>query len=110
MLANIKNSRIDRTRKIHFDLALEDLDLQYEKQDGKCFYTGIKLTLPQNPQQFRFDTQSYNVSIDRIDSNKGYTKDNVQLVLKCVNFMKQSMSHEDFLEMCKLIVENHFKG
>jgi len=38
-----------------------------------------------------------NVSIDRIDSTKGYSKDNVQLVCMAANQMKNDLSMEEFV-------------
>ena len=48
----------------------------------------------------------FNVSLDRIDSSKDYVLGNIQLVLKEVNYMKQSLSQEDFINICKKI-SNH---
>lgn len=45
-----------------------------------------------------------NVSIDRIDSNKGYTKDNVQLVCSAINFMKSNLSLNDFIMYCESVI------
>lgn len=58
---------------------------------GKCAKTGI---------QFEFDQSKYSKSPwtpvpDRIDSSKGYTKENVQWVCHMYNSMKQDFSEED---------------
>ena len=54
----------------------------------------------------RYKGRRFNgASIDRIDSSKGYTEDNVQWVHKNVNNMKMQTSHQDFLNWCKLITE-----
>lgn len=45
--------------------------------------------------------------MDRIDSNVGYTKENVQWVHKRINIMKQNLQEDEFLYLCKLIVENN---
>jgi hypothetical protein len=42
-------------------------------------------------------------SLDRIDSNKGYTKDNVVWVHKNVNAFKNCLSHKDFIKICHLV-------
>ena len=47
--------------------------------------------------------QSTTVSLDRIDSTKGYMRGNLQLVTAVVNRMKQEFSQEDFLQMCETI-------
>ena len=44
-----------------------------------------------------------NASIDRIDSQFGYIKGNVQLVHKMVNMCKQQYEQEDFLRMCEAV-------
>lgn len=43
----------------------------WNKQKGKCALTGIPMTVTKSGRT------NTNISIDRIDSNKGYTKDNV---------------------------------
>jgi len=45
-----------------------------------------------------------NISIDRIDSSKGYLRDNVQFVCDVVNRMKQDMSQGDLENWCSLIL------
>lgn len=43
-------------------------------------------------------------SLDRIDSKKDYTIDNVQWVHKDLNYMKQDFTEEEFINYCKLVV------
>lgn len=47
-------------------------------------------------------------SVDRIDSTKGYTPDNVQWVDKRINFMKQHFSQVEFVELCCLVSKHHY--
>ena len=47
-----------------------------------------------------------NISVDRIDNDEGYTKDNVWLVCHVVNMMKNTMELEDLLLWCELIYKN----
>jgi hypothetical protein len=42
-------------------------------------------------------------SLDRIDSEKGYTKNNVVLCCQSINFAKHSYKVEEFLNFLKLI-------
>jgi hypothetical protein len=42
-------------------------------------------------------------SLDRIDSSKGYTIDNVQWVHKTVNLMKRELNQQDFIDICNKI-------
>lgn len=55
---------------------------------------------------FKFDRQGgtsftnpYAPSVDRIDSSRGYYKDNVHCVLVAINFAKNQMSMESFLSV-----------
>ena len=44
-------------------------------------------------------------SIDRIDSSLGYVEGNIQWVHKDVNKMKNNLSEDRMLELCRAIVE-----
>ena len=66
-------------------------DVKQAITGGRCAITGIK---------FEFDHSKYSKSPwtpvpDRIDSSKGYTKDNVQWVCHMFNSMKQEYSMND---------------
>lgn len=49
----------------------------------------------------------YKISLDRIDSSKSYTKNNVQLVCWAVNQMKNNYSTEQLITWCSFIVNNN---
>lgn len=73
-----------------------DIDLNYlkklwEDQKGICPYTGIKLTLPTYTSTKDIDV-TVRASLDRIDSNKGYIKGNVQWISTSINYLKSTMS------------------
>lgn len=98
-----------KTRDIKVEITLEDLFELYEKQDGKCMYSGVRMTHNKMPsgkvKDYRSETTNpYNISVDRIDSTKDYTKENIQMVAVSVNHMKWNLTEENFLEMCELIV------
>ena len=48
----------------------------------------------------------FTASLDRIDSNKGYIKGNVQWVHKDVNTMKMDHTQEEFIKICTMVA-NH---
>ena len=73
-----------------FDLDYKYLTELYNKQKGKCYYTNLKMKYKKGPKTF--DT----MSLDRIDSSKGYTKDNVVLCLNCINMLKSDHNMKDF--------------
>jgi hypothetical protein len=45
-------------------------------------------------------------SLDRIDSKKGYTTDNIRWVHTMVNMCKNKYREEDFIKMCIDITNN----
>jgi hypothetical protein len=84
------------TRGLVFDISLDDVWFLYTAQEGRCALSGI-------PIGWSEVGSIHTASIDRIDSSMGYIKDNVQLLHKDVNFMKQHFSQEYFIEVCKAI-------
>tara|TARA_B110000285_G_C15035039_1_gene568782 strand:- start:100 stop:579 length:480 start_codon:yes stop_codon:yes gene_type:complete len=48
-----------------------------------------------------------NISIDRINSDKGYIIKNVQLVCADVNVAKNDLKQKEFIKLCKLISKNN---
>jgi hypothetical protein len=85
-------------RGLVFDITIEDVWFMYTSQDGRCALSGV-------PIGWSDVGSIHTASIDRIDSSKGYLKDNVQLLHKDVNFMKQQFSQEYFIEICKAVVD-----
>lgn len=92
-----------KSRDIKFDITIEYLWDLFIKQDKKCALSGLELSFSKT----RKDTKSKSVSIDRIDSNIGYVKDNVQWVHKIVNIMKNKLDEQDFIFYCNKISEHN---
>jgi len=67
-----------------FDLDFNWLDNLLDSQNYRCAKTGI-MFFTRNKAKTRVDP--YRPSIDRIDSSKGYTKDNVRIVAWVTNMM-----------------------
>ncbi len=82
-----------KNRNLIFNLKIEDLWEQYKLQNGMCAISGMQLDIDAN------------ASIDRIDSSKGYIKDNIQWVHKHINIMKNSQTMNQFLNICRIITE-----
>lgn len=47
------------------------------------------------------------MSLDRIDSSRGYEVGNVQWVTKYVNWAKNDLSQEDFINLCIAVANKH---
>ena len=86
-----------QSRNKTIDIDKEYLLELYKNQDGLCKISGEKLTFHKN-------NLSTNLSIDRIDSNQGYVRGNVQLVCHYINIMKWNKSVDELVEWCKKIV------
>jgi hypothetical protein len=84
-----------KKKGIKFSLTIEDIMKQYHTQHGKCFYSG-QLMSP-------IAKSSTLMSIDRIDSSEGYTKDNIVLCCWRINEMKKNDPQNNFLSLCKQI-------
>lgn len=103
-LKNYFNDIKKRVKKknFNFDLDYDFLkNLLEVKQNNKCAITNVNI-------KFGDETILYETpSLDRIDSNKGYTKDNVQWVMLGINYMKMKFSNDDLIKTLDLIVENY---
>jgi hypothetical protein len=89
------------TRGLEFSITIDDVADLYEKQGRRCSLTGWEISFP----DWGLNHESH-VSIDRIDSKGGYTTDNIQLVHKSVNMMKQNYSQQFFIEVCCAVSQN----
>lgn len=95
ILRSIKNGLTKR--KLTIDIDIEYLVNLFNKQEGKCAYTGRKLV---------FDINNENrLSVDRYNSDKGYIKGNVRWVTWIVNNSKQDSTMEQYLKLCKDVLE-----
>lgn len=85
-------------RGIYFDLSLEFMDNLIEEQNHRCYYSGLPI-----------DAKTRNAitaSLDRTDSSKGYTEDNVHFLHKSVNMSKWTHSEEEFLQLIDTIYKH----
>ena len=91
----LKKSR-ERAKKsgLEHSLTLEDL-----KIPTHCPYLGIELTCKLGSGQLKT-----NASVDRIDSSKGYVKDNVQIVSRQANTMKNDATLEELITSSKNVL------
>lgn len=49
----------------------------------------------------------YSVSIERKDSSKGYTKENIVLCISAINTMKNDLTTEEFYFIIQQIVQHY---
>jgi hypothetical protein len=86
-----------KNRGIKNSLTVEDINEMFEKQNGLCYWFKVPL-IPSNkhkhPQQ---------PSLDRLDRNKGYVKDNVVLTCYSANIGRNENDLDTWLEFLKLL-------
>jgi len=102
---SIKQSAIRRGYK--WLITIEELWYLYLNQDKKCKLSGLEINFSEYLKKGRYDFKNANASLDRIDSSKDYTLDNVQWVHKDVNRMKNIFSQEYFIKICKNVAEKN---
>jgi hypothetical protein len=90
-----------KKQKITLDFQYDFLLELWEKQNGKCAISGIDMTY-----KMGFGRTPTNVSVDRINSNIGYDKNNIQLVCMAVNQMKNDLDINQLLFFCNKIIEH----
>jgi hypothetical protein len=76
---------------------------------GKCEATGMSFVFTEYGHGTT-KTNPYAPSLDRIDSNGGYTLDNTQVVLSAFNKFKSDMVQHEIIDIAKAIVKHHMKG
>jgi hypothetical protein len=86
--------------KRDFNIDAEYIMALYEKQAGLCALSGIEMTHEVGKKHV-----PSNMSIDRIDSQYGYIKGNVQLVCYQINIMKQKLTVDELSFWCSKVVE-----
>jgi len=90
-LRNAKNAA--EKRQQDFLLTIQDIVDCWNSQSGICAYSGRIMTLEAG--------NLHTVSIERIDSNKGYVLENTILVCQAINRMKSNFEFNDFYDLCR---------
>ncbi len=88
-----------------FNITIDYLEQLWKKQDGKCPFTGKELIIKKSARD-KMSRAPDRLSIDRIDSSKGYVIDNIQLVSMMFNFAKSDWKDQDVLDFCQDVVNN----
>jgi hypothetical protein len=81
-----------------FEITDEIIQHKLNEQKGKCFISNQTLVMEENDW--------YGVSLDRLDSDLGYTIDNTILVTKFVNSSKNNLPLEEYIKLLKEVCGN----
>jgi len=94
-------------RNIDFNITIDFIDNLLVQQNFKCALTGVDIGV-----YFRCrgendlcNNQETTASLDRIDSSKGYTEDNIWWVHKTVNIMKLNHDLDTLYMWCDRIIK-----
>jgi len=90
----LKRAEINaKNRSLEFNLTIDDIIIP-----DKCPYFKIP-----------FDNSRFSLSIDRIDSNKGYVKGNIQIISYLSNKMKNDVSIDELIIFSKNVLKLYSK-
>lgn len=84
-----------KRKGLKFDITPEFLLDMWDRQNGRCYYSNLPMSFDRN--------DLYTVSIDRIDSNGGYTKNNVVLSCWSINSAKNNFTVSDYIHLCAAV-------
>lgn len=87
-------------------LTLPDIRNQWIKQKGVCAYTGWIMDIPPTTGYDNYELSPQTASLDRIDSAKGYTADNVHFVCFMANVAKNKFPEKDLIDFCHAVAKN----
>ena len=89
-----------KNRNIEFKRSIKEMWDLFVQQNKLCAITGVKLIMPNKNNK-----NNKNIaSLDRIDSTKGYIKDNLQWVHKDINQMKWNYEQNYFIKLCRMVI------
>ncbi len=87
--SSIRNSAIKRDKE--FYIKPEEVQSLFEAQNKKCYFSGVPLVFVNT------------ASVDRIDGQRGYTLDNIRIVHKYINMLRQNRQDDEFIKWCSLV-------
>lgn len=82
---------------------VDDLMEMFNLQEGRCAVSGMEMDWASNRGGKKLPTS---MSLDRIDGNRGYEKNNLRLVCWQVNLFKNCWNDDQMLAMALAIVAN----
>jgi hypothetical protein len=109
LFKDLQHNTMKRAKDIKIKITKQDIIDLYHKQNGKCAITKEPLTHTSqviDTKGRQHIMNKWNVSVDRIDSDKHYTLDNIQLVGAIVNRIKSDLNMRDFYDICGKVFMN----
>lgn len=98
----LKNPKVQKEVYHEITITIDDLKSQWEKQKGKCYWLGIDMSL----EDLFVSRSPFAVSVDRIDSSEGYSKNNIVLTTRFANVGRGAYQGTDFQERLTALLDN----
>ncbi len=90
-----------------YSLTYEDLQELWDKQGGRCYFTGQVMNTAKSTKDVRSRRNDpMQVSLDRLDSDGGYVKGNVALVCWWINRAKWKYNEQEFKALLDAAVQS----
>ena len=86
-----------KKKSILLSLTENDLKTLYQEQAGNCSLTGLMMTANSKTGGKRMPVK--NVSVDLVDSSRGYVPGNVRLVCSYITLGKEKLTAEERVKM-----------
>ena len=81
-----------------YDLDYEFIKDALDSQEWRCSLSGIPFVIGEGKHR-------HSPSVDRIDSNKGYTKDNVRIIIDVLNTALGRLTDLEFINLAEMLKE-----
>jgi hypothetical protein len=85
------------------DITIQYLKEIWDKQNGICPYTKIKMELGRTTADEDIKKTPTKASLDRIDPSIGYVQGNVEFVCYCINVMKNDFTKDQMINFINQI-------
>jgi len=102
----LKNPKVQKELHHEITITIDDLKEQWYKQEGKCYWLGIDMSL----EDLFVSRSPFAVSVDRIDSSGGYSKNNIVLTTRFANVGRGAYQGEDFQERLTSLISKKFNS
>jgi len=93
------------TKRHEVSITLDDLKSLWEKQNGLCFWLGIKMSL----DDLFIAHSPFAPSVDRLDNERGYHSDNIVLTSRFANKGRGAYDSEDFEQRLSTLLKERTK-
>jgi hypothetical protein len=105
----VRNARVRATKKkIEFAISRKYVKGLFDTQNGLCYYSGIKMNIVKRDPDVMIDPLK--MTLDLVDPSKGYVPGNIVWCVYCINAMKQKMTKESLVSICKSVVNHTIVG